>query len=66
MIFPALCPLCHADSGRRVIPSSPEVETFRCGHCRHEWSEPVQPFLTTATDAPIPEQRWKEALLASR
>ena len=39
MIFPVLCPECHADSGVRIVPASPEVEAFRCGDCRHEWSE---------------------------
>lgn len=33
--------MCQADSGRRVIPTSPEVESFQCGECRHEWSEPA-------------------------
>ncbi len=39
MIFPAICPLCASDSGRRVIPESPEVDTFTCGACHHSWSE---------------------------
>jgi hypothetical protein len=43
MIFPAICPVCASDSGRRVIPESPEVETFRCGACRHSWSELAAP-----------------------
>lgn len=41
MIFPIICPACHSDSARRTIPLSPEVESFRCGICRHEWSEPA-------------------------
>jgi hypothetical protein len=41
MIFPVICPICQSDSGRRVIPDSPEVETFRCEACHHVWSEPA-------------------------
>jgi Zn ribbon nucleic-acid-binding protein len=41
--FPAICPVCRADSGRQIIPESPEVDTFRCGRCGHEWSEPAAP-----------------------
>ena len=41
MIFPAICPACGSASGRRVLPMSPEVDTFRCGACRMEWSEPA-------------------------
>ncbi|HTM24823.1 MAG TPA: hypothetical protein VL225_06500 [Vicinamibacterales bacterium] len=44
MIFPVICPMCRADSGRRTIPQSPEVDTFVCGDCRHEWSEPAPAY----------------------
>jgi hypothetical protein len=43
MIFPVICPTCHSDSGRRVIPMSPEVESFPCGACHTQWSEPAPP-----------------------
>jgi hypothetical protein len=41
VIFPAICPVCHSDSGRLIIPASPEVDTYRCGACGHEWSQPA-------------------------
>lgn len=56
MIFPVLCPVCQADSGRRVIPDSPEVETFRCGACQHSWSEPApnwQPMVPAQRANPL-------------
>jgi hypothetical protein len=40
MIFPVICPECRSDSGRRIVPQSPEVQTFRCGACQYVWSEP--------------------------
>ena len=58
MIFPVLCPLCHADSGVRVIPQSPEVETFRCGDCRHEWSEPAVAVSPKPLNDGL-ESRWR-------
>ena len=62
MIFPVLCPRCQADSGARLVPESPEVETFRCGDCRHEWSEPVRATaLKTTPPDPDFERRWVEA-----
>lgn len=58
MIFPVLCPLCHADSGVRVIPQSPEVESFRCGDCHHEWSEPVRAVSSEPLNDGL-ESRWR-------
>lgn len=52
MIFPAICPTCRSDSGRRVVPTSPEVDTFRCGACRIEWSEPAA--MTPPIVQPLP------------
>ncbi len=52
MIFPVVCPVCQAASGRRIIPASPEVEVFRCGHCQHEWSEPAT-YAPIADPAPL-------------
>ena len=43
IVFPAICPFCSSDAGRRIIPESPEVQTFRCANCRHQWSEPAPP-----------------------
>jgi hypothetical protein len=43
IVFPVICPACASDAGRRVIPESPEVETFQCGRCHHQWSEPAPP-----------------------
>lgn len=59
MIFPVLCPVCQADSGVRVVPESPEVETFRCGDCRHQWSEPARTELTSKPVAKQLERRWR-------
>ena len=33
--FPAICEVCRSDSGRQIIPDSPEVDTFRCAACGH-------------------------------
>jgi transposase-like protein len=43
LVFPILCPSCMSPNGRRVIPQSPEVETFHCDRCGHEWSTPAPP-----------------------
>jgi transposase-like protein len=51
LVFPSVCPVCASAGGRRVIPQSPEVETFHCDGCGHEWSEPAPPPLR-----PVPEQ----------
>jgi hypothetical protein len=61
MIFPVICPVCGADSGRRVIPASPEVETFHCGDCHREWSEPAPPLmpLPPAGRAPLLDRFWQ-------
>jgi transposase-like protein len=56
IVFPAVCPACGASSGRRVIPESPEVETFRCGDCQHEWSEPAP--LPVRTEIPKHALPW--------
>jgi hypothetical protein len=51
MIFPAICPTCASASGRRIIPESPEVQTFTCGACERSWSEPAapEPFESLST-----------------
>jgi transposase-like protein len=54
MIFPVICPVCQSDSGRRIIPQSPEVDTFRCGHCGQEWSEPATPVRSEIPDDALP------------
>jgi transposase-like protein len=51
VIFPHICPACGSANGRRVIPQSPEVETFRCADCAHQWSAPAPPAMR-----PVPEQ----------
>ena len=63
MIFPAICPVCRADSGRRVIPTSPEVDTFRCGDCQAEWSEPASADRYSVDQA-VEDSRWIGALAA--
>lgn len=59
MIFPVLCPVCGADSGRRVIPESPEVDSFVCGHCAHRWSEPASPSSIAAPPDPLSTRLWR-------
>jgi hypothetical protein len=54
MIFPAICPVCQSDGGRLVIPQSPEVDTFRCDHCAHEWSAPAAPVRSDIPDDALP------------
>jgi hypothetical protein len=51
LVFPNICPVCASANGRRVIPQSPEVETFRCMSCGHEWSTPAPPAMR-----PVPER----------
>jgi transposase-like protein len=59
IVFPAICPACASDAGRRIIPESPEVQTFRCARCQHTWSEPAPTyFLQEAEDAP-PRRRFR-------
>jgi hypothetical protein len=61
IVFPSICPSCGSEKGQRIIPESPEVQTFRCVVCRYEWSEPLRPFEI----APDPEveaeraRRWQ-------
>jgi Zn ribbon nucleic-acid-binding protein len=55
IVFPAVCSACGSSSGRRVIPESPEVETFRCGACGHQWSEPAP---TVRTEIPRQALPW--------
>jgi len=63
MIFPVVCPMCRADSGRRIIPQSPEVETFCCGHCHHQWSEPAPASVAQPrASAPSILDKLREAL----
>jgi uncharacterized Zn finger protein len=54
MIFPVLCPHCSSDSGRRVIPESPEVDSFRCERCGHAWSQPAAPVRGPIPAAVLP------------
>jgi len=49
--FPNICPNCQSASRHLVIPTSPEVETFRCDTCGHEWSVPAPPPMR-----PIPSE----------
>lgn len=56
LVFPSLCPVCASPNGRRVIPQSPEVETFRCSQCGHEWSEPAPPPLRPVPEHALPRE----------
>ena len=56
LVFPSVCPVCASANGRRVIPQSPEVETFRCTQCDHEWSEPAPPRLRPVPDQALPRE----------
>lgn len=58
MIFPAICPACQSDAGRMVVPQSPETDTFRCGRCEHEWSEPAAPIRARIPDEALPRSVW--------
>jgi hypothetical protein len=51
IVFPAICPKCASDSGKRMIPESPEVETFRCARCQNQWSEPAPPSALRRAEA---------------
>jgi len=64
IVFPSICPSCGSEKGQRIIPESPEVQTFRCVSCRHEWSEPLRP-LEIASDPAEAERarRWQLWLL---
>jgi hypothetical protein len=59
MLFPVICSACNSPSGRRVIPESPEVDTFRCGACAHEWSEPVSPPVSHAPERTLPKDWFR-------
>ncbi len=56
IVFPAICPACGSDAGRRLIPESPEVQTFRCGRCLHTWSEPAPAYRVDAADDGPPKR----------
>lgn len=56
LVFPSVCPACASATGKRVIPQSPEVETFRCAQCAHEWSEPAPPPLRPVPDQALPRE----------
>ena len=58
MIFPAICPACHSDTGRMVIPESPEMDTFRCGQCGNVWSEPAAPVRADIPEEALPHGLW--------
>jgi transposase-like protein len=58
-MFPPVCPACGSANGRRVIPQSPEVETFRCGSCDHEWSAPAPPPMRPVPDQALPRDWFK-------
>jgi hypothetical protein len=59
IVFPAICPACASDRGRRIIPASPEVQTFRCGACRYEWSEPLQAIDISPDPEADEPKRWR-------
>lgn len=52
--FPNVCPACGSGNGRAVIPQSPEVETFHCPDCAHEWSTPAPPPMRPVPAAALP------------
>ena len=54
-LFPPICPSCHSASGRIVIPESPEVETYKCQACHHQWSQPALHVRTRTAEEP---QHW--------
>ena len=41
-----------------VIPQSPEMDTFRCGKCGHEWSEPAAPVRSEIPAEVLPHDLW--------
>jgi hypothetical protein len=57
--FPNICPACGSTARHLVIPSSPEVETFRCDNCAHEWSTPAPPSMRPVPDASLPRDWFK-------
>lgn len=45
-----------------VIPQSPEADTFRCGRCGHEWSEPAAPVRAKIPNDALPREASRRAL----
>jgi transposase-like protein len=54
IVFPHICPSCSSARTRQVVPESPEVDTFRCDDCAHEWSVPAAPPLRPIPDRALP------------
>jgi len=46
-----------------VVPQSPEVDTFRCGHCGHEWSAPAAPVRADIPEEALPQAGVVNAIL---
>ena len=59
IVFPAICPACASDEGQRLIPESPEVQTFRCARCQHTWSEPAPAYTLDRPDNDAPRPRFR-------
>jgi ribosomal protein L37AE/L43A len=59
LVFPHICPACGSAKGRRVIPQSPEVETFHCDDCGHEWSAPAPPPMRPVPERALPRSWFK-------
>jgi transposase-like protein len=60
--FPNICPACESTARHQVIPTSPEVETFRCENCGHEWSVPAPPRMRPVPEPALPRQwfAWRK------
>jgi hypothetical protein len=56
IVFPNICPACASPNARRLIPQSPEVETFHCSACGHEWSTPAPPPLRPVPQRALPRE----------
>ena len=54
IVFPNICPACHSTARHQIIPSSPEVESFKCDSCGHEWSVPAPTPMRPVPDAALP------------
>lgn len=47
---PARCPSCLSDQTAQTISSSPEVYSFVCFDCKHEWSQLIRTPMPHWTD----------------
>jgi len=61
IVFPNICPHCSSPDARRVIPQSPEVETFHCDRCGHEWSTPAPAPMRPVPPESLPRHWFRRA-----